>query len=62
MATHPIGKNKTLLSIPVHKEVARQLGRRAFALDVSKAEIARRFLEGYLAGEIALPEKREGKR
>jgi len=57
MATHSIGKNKVMLSVPLDRDLMRQLGRRSYKERRygSKAAIARKLLELYLKGSIVLP-------
>jgi len=54
MATHPIGEGKVIVGVPMDLELSRDLGRRAFELDISKAALMRKLLRAYLAGKVAL--------
>lgn len=54
MATHPIGAGKTIVGVPMDLDLSRELGRKAFALDMSKARLMRKLLRLYLAGKIVL--------
>lgn len=54
MATHSIGQDKVMVSVPMDLDLSRELGRKAFALDMSKARLMRKLLRLYLAGKIAL--------